>query len=63
MTLKEMADETMFYMIRTRLAQKYVDIIKKKCNACGVCDMCMCASVVCIIENRKAKGGGAKPVP
>ena len=41
----EMANETMFYVIGTRLALKYVDIIKRKCNAWGVCEMCMHASV------------------
>ena len=35
----------MFYMIRTCLAQAYVDNMKKECNSCGTCKLYMQASV------------------
>ena len=43
--LQELADETMFYMIGTRLAQAYVDNMRRECNSCETCKLCMQASV------------------
>ena len=43
--LQELADETMFYMIGTRLAQAYVDNMKRECNSCETCKLCIQASV------------------
>ena len=31
----------MFYMIELCLAQTYVDNMKKECNYCGTCKLCM----------------------
>ena len=43
--MQELAEETMFYIIETCLAQTYVNNIKKECNLCGTCKLCMQASV------------------
>ena len=43
--LQELADETMFYMVGTCLAQAYVDHMRRECNLCETCKLCIQASV------------------
>ena len=41
MTLKELADEIMFYMLDSSFIQTFVDTMKKLCGWCSIHKLCI----------------------